>query len=39
VSGRDAPLVDTTRTVAGGAVTREELERLPAFSRSPLAFV
>jgi hypothetical protein len=39
VSERDAPLVDTTRTVAGGSVTREELERLPAFSHSPLDFV
>ena len=39
VSGTDAPVVDTTRTVAGGAVAREELERLPAFSRSPLDFV
>ncbi len=26
-----APVVDTTRTVAGGTVTREELERLPLF--------
>jgi len=39
VSGRDAPLIDTTRTVAGGAVAREELEWLPLFSRSPLDFV
>jgi hypothetical protein len=39
VSGTDAPLVDTTRTVAGGTVTREEVERLPLFSRSPLDFV
>ncbi|MET0650107.1 MAG: carboxypeptidase regulatory-like domain-containing protein [Pyrinomonadaceae bacterium] len=39
VSDRGAPLVDTTRTVAGGSVTREELERLPSFSRSPLDFV
>ncbi|HEX8500754.1 MAG TPA: TonB-dependent receptor [Pyrinomonadaceae bacterium] len=31
--------LDTTRTVAGGAVTREELERLPSFSNSPLDFV
>lgn len=36
VSDADAPLVDTTRTVAGGTITREELERLPSFSRSPL---
>jgi len=39
VGERGAPLIDTTRTVAGGAVTREELERLPLFSRSPLDFV
>ncbi|MDT5269640.1 MAG: hypothetical protein QOH49_1826 [Acidobacteriota bacterium] len=39
VSDREAPLIDTTRTVAGGAITREELERLPVFSRSPLDFV
>jgi hypothetical protein len=39
VSERDAPLIDTTRTVAGGAVTREELERLPVFSHAPLDFV
>ena len=39
VSERDAPLVDTTRTVAGGSLTRAELERLPSFSRSPLDFV
>ena len=36
VGGRDAPLLCTTRTVAGGSLTREELERLPSFSRSPL---
>jgi hypothetical protein len=39
VSERDAPLIDTTRTVAGGTVTREEVERLPNFSRSPLDLV
>jgi hypothetical protein len=39
VSGRDAPLVDTTRTVTGGSVTREELERLPTLTRAPLDFV
>jgi hypothetical protein len=39
VSDAQAPLVDTTRTVAGGAVTPEELERLPVSSRSPLDFV
>src|SRR5215207_5992183 len=39
VSDADAPVIDTTRTVAGGAVAREELERLPVFSRSPLDFL
>ncbi|MFL6256862.1 MAG: carboxypeptidase regulatory-like domain-containing protein [Pyrinomonadaceae bacterium] len=39
VSDLEVPLINTTRTVAGGAVTREELERLPVFSRSPLDFV
>ena len=39
VSGAAAPVIDTTRTVAGGSVTREELERLPLLSRSPLDFV
>ena len=34
-----APLVDTTRTVVGGTVTREEIERLPLLTRSPLDFV
>ncbi|HYE14609.1 MAG TPA: carboxypeptidase-like regulatory domain-containing protein, partial [Pyrinomonadaceae bacterium] len=31
--------VDATRTVVGGAVTREEIERLPLATRSPLDFV
>ncbi|HEX8147412.1 MAG TPA: TonB-dependent receptor, partial [Pyrinomonadaceae bacterium] len=39
VGDAGAPAVDTTRTVAGGAVTREELERLPLFSGSPLDLV
>jgi len=39
VSGRDAPAVDTTRTVAGGTLTREEVERLPVVTRSPLDLV
>ena len=39
VSEADAPLVDTTRTVVGGTVTREELESLPTNTRSPLDFV
>ncbi len=39
LSEADAPVLDTTRTVVGASVTREELERLPLFSRSPLDFV
>lgn len=39
VSVSQAPPVDTTRTVVGGRVTREELERLPVVTRSPLDFV
>ena len=39
VSEADARLLDTTRTVTGGTVTREELERLPVFTRSPLDLV
>lgn len=34
-----APAVDTARTVTGGAVSREEIERLPVFTRSPLDLV
>jgi hypothetical protein len=34
-----APPLDTTRTVAGGSLTREEIERLPSFSLSPLDFI
>ena len=39
LSERAAPPVDTTRTVVGGTLTREELERLPVVTRSPLDFV
>ncbi|HEX8557869.1 MAG TPA: TonB-dependent receptor [Pyrinomonadaceae bacterium] len=39
VGEADAPAVDTSRAVAGGTLAREELERLPSFSRSPLDFV
>jgi hypothetical protein len=40
VSGEaGAPPLDATRTVAGGALGREELERLPSLSLSPLDFV
>ncbi|HYH85887.1 MAG TPA: carboxypeptidase-like regulatory domain-containing protein, partial [Pyrinomonadaceae bacterium] len=39
VSGTSTPLVDATRTVTGGTITREELERLPLPARSPLDFV
>jgi hypothetical protein len=33
------PALDTTRTVAGGTLTRDELERLPSTTRSALDFV
>lgn len=39
VSEGQAPAVDTTRTVTGGTVTREEIERLPTLTRAPLDFV
>jgi hypothetical protein len=39
VSDSEAPPVDTTRTVVGGTLTREELERLPLPTRAPLDFV
>jgi Carboxypeptidase regulatory-like domain/TonB-dependent Receptor Plug Domain len=39
VSGAEAPAVDTTRTVTGGTVTREEIEMLPTLTRAPLDFV
>lgn len=39
VSEAEVPVVDTTRTVAGGTVTREEIERLPSLTRAPLDFV
>ncbi len=39
LSEADAPFLDTTRTVVGATVTREELERLPLSTRSPLDFV
>jgi hypothetical protein len=39
LSEADAPALDVTRTVTGGSLTREELERLPSGSRSPLDFV
>ena len=39
VSDADAPAVDTTRTVTGGTVTRDEIERLPILTRSPLDLV
>jgi hypothetical protein len=34
-----APAVDTARTVAGGTLTRREIEELPVFTRSPLDLV
>jgi hypothetical protein len=39
VSASEVPPLDTTRVVAGGALAREELERLPSSSRSALDFV
>jgi hypothetical protein len=39
VSEGQAPAVDTTRTVTGGTITREEIERLPTLTRAPLDFV
>ncbi|HEU4594752.1 MAG TPA: TonB-dependent receptor [Pyrinomonadaceae bacterium] len=39
LSEADAPTLDTTRTVVGSSVTREELERLPLSTRAPLEFV
>jgi hypothetical protein len=39
LSEAEAPAVDTTRTVTGGTVTREEVERLPSLTRAPLDFV
>jgi hypothetical protein len=39
LSDVDARPVDTTRTVVGGTVTREDVERLPLATRSALDFV
>ena len=39
VGEAEAPIIDTTRTVTGGTVTREELELLPSLTRAPLDFV
>ena len=39
VSEAGAPVIDTTRVVAGGTFERAELERLPALGRAPLDFV
>lgn len=39
LSEADAPTLDTTRTVVGASITREELERLPLSTRAPLDFV
>lgn len=39
VSETDAPPVDTTRTIVGGTVTRDEIEALPSRSRAALDFV
>ncbi len=39
MSEAEAPPVDTTRTVVGGTLTREEIESLPLSTRSPLDLV
>src|SRR2546423_137341 len=39
VAEADAPLVDTTRTVVGGTVSRETVEQLPVASRAPYDLV
>jgi hypothetical protein len=39
VSDASPPIVDTTRTVVGGTLTRAEMERLPLPTRSTLDFV
>jgi len=39
MSDAPAPLVDTTRTLTGGTVAREEIERMPNHSGSPLDLV
>ncbi|HEX8472639.1 MAG TPA: TonB-dependent receptor [Pyrinomonadaceae bacterium] len=38
-SDADATLIDTTRTVVGGTLTRRELESLPLATRSPLDLI
>ncbi len=39
VSDADAGALDTTRTVVGGTITREEVESLPIVARAPLDLV
>ena len=39
VSAATAPLLDTTRTVVGDTVVRQELEHLPIFNRDPLQLI
>lgn len=39
VTEADAPIVDTSRTVVGGTITREEIEELPNNARSPLDLI
>lgn len=39
VSETEAPAVDTTRTIVGGTIIREEIESLPVETRSPLDLV
>ncbi len=39
VSDAGISLIDPTRTVVGGTITREEVERLPLSTRAPLDFI
>src|ERR1041384_1061258 len=39
VTAGETPLVDTTRTVVGGAITTHEVESLPLNTRSPLDLI
>ncbi len=39
VSDDDTPAIDTTRTVVGGTVARQEIEELPNLNRNPLDLI
>ena len=39
VTDDDSPIVDTTRTLVGGAITEREIEELPNSSRNALDFI